>query len=122
MHPFYSLCRQTVTVYRREAGNIVRRVYPRAYFEQRRQKRLDFRENQTHSRVGDRAAGSFLAVIPGPEQAVFPGDRLYLGVGPQLAPEDWVDFLPTRVPGLAVAVWAEPKFWNGRILHTEAGG
>lgn len=118
---FYTLCRQTVTVYRLEERSVTRQVFPRAFFEHRRSRSLNYSQNQSLSRVGPREAGSFLLVIPGQTQTVFPGDKVLLGEGPELSAGEWAAFIPSRIPGLAVVTWAEPKYWNGRTVHTEAG-
>lgn len=120
---FYSLCRQTVTVYHPSGDGFGRVVYSRAYFELKRSRSLSFHRGQTQSRVGAREEGSFLLVIPGGIQTVFPGDKVILGKGPAIkTAQEWAAFIPSLVPGLAVVTWAEPKFWNGKIVHTEAGG
>lgn len=118
----YGLCRQTVTVYHPAETGYVRTVYPKAYFELRRSRSLDYSQNQSLSRIGPKETSAFLLVIPGGVQAVCPGDKVLLGVGPEISdPEAWAAFIPSRVPGLAVVTWAEPKFWNGQMTHTEAG-
>lgn len=111
----YSLCDQTVTVYHKEDQKYTRTVYDRAF--------LDHRKTQTVDRTGSKEANSFLLVIPSTSQAVFVGDKVYDGIGPEIADrEAWAEFIPTKVPGLVVVSYADVKKWNGTIVHTEAGG
>lgn len=111
----YGLCNQTVTVYRAEDGKYTRTVYDKAF--------LDFRKTQTVDKTGSKEANSFLLVIPGTTQAVFTGDRVLLGVGPEISNrEEWSAFIPSKVNGLVVVSYVDPKYWNGNIVHTEAGG
>ena len=111
----YSLCDQTVTVYHKEGDTITRTVHTRAF--------LDFRKTQTTDKTGSREANSFLLVIPGASQAVFVGDKVLLGEGPEIATaKDWAAFVPVKVPGLVVVDYVDPKYWRGQIVHTEAGG
>ncbi len=111
----YRLCDQTVTVYHQESGKYTRTVYERAF--------LDFRKTQTVDKTGSKEANSFLLVIPGEAQAVFVGDKVLLGAGPEIPDrEAWAALIPSRVPGLVVVSYADPKYWNGKLIHTEAGG
>lgn len=111
----YRLCNQTVTVYHKDGEVYTRTVYRNAF--------LDFRKNQTVDKTGSKEANSFLLVIPGDVQAVFVGDKVILGEGPEIATrEAWAAFIPAKVPGLAVVSYVDPKYWNGKMVHTEAGG
>ena len=111
----YRLCNQTVTVYHPDGDKYIRTVYHRAF--------LDFRKTQTVDKTGSKEANSFLLVIPGDTQTVFVGDKVMLGEGPEIADRDaWKTFTPTKVPGLVVVGYADPKYWNGKLVHTEAGG
>lgn len=110
----YRLCNQTVTVYHRDADRYARTVYRNAF--------LDFRKTQTVDKTGSREEHSFLLVIHGDSQTVFVGDKVMLGEGPEIAgKEAWAAFIPSRVPGLVVVGYADPKYWDGKIVHTEAG-
>lgn len=109
----YGLCRQTVTVYHLADGQVERRVIPNAFLEYRRRRKV--------GQSGEGDGVSFLLVIPGETQAVFPGDRIVHGVGPEVSKEEWRSFRRGNVPGLCVAEWAEQKFWDGKAVHTEAG-
>lgn len=115
------LCNQTVTVYRKVETNgectYLRTVHEKKAF-------LDFKKTVSVDKLGATEATSFLLVIPGSEQAVYPGDKVYLGTGPEIASGDfWTkEFIPSKVNGLVVVKYADPKYWNGEIVHTEAGG
>lgn len=111
----YSLCNQIVTVYHKDGDKYTRTVYDRAF--------LDFRKTLTTDKTGSKESNSFLLVIPGDTQAVFVGDKVMLGEGPEIiAREDWAAFVPVKVPGLVVVNYVDPKYWNGQLVHTEAGG
>lgn len=111
----YSLCNQTVTVYHKDGDTITRTVHNRAF--------LDFRKTQTTDKTGSKEANSFLLVIPGDTQAVFVGDKVLLGEGPEITTaKEWTAFVPVKVPGLVVVSYVDTKYWRGRIVHTEAGG
>ena len=111
----YRLCNQTVTVYHKDGDTYARTVYERSF--------LDFKKTQTVDKTGSKEANSFLLVIPGDTQAVFVGDKVMMGAGPEIRTRDeWASFIPSKVPGLVVVSYADPKYWNGQIIHTEAGG
>ena len=112
----YVLCNQTVTVYHRtDGGEITATVHDRAFF--------DFQKNEVTHRTGSRETNGFLLVIPGDTLMVHPGDKVILGVGPTIATrEDWAAFIPSKVPGLVVIKDVDPKYWDGRMVHVEAGG
>lgn len=111
----YRLCNQTVTVYRKEDEGYTRTVYRKAF--------LDFKKTQSVDKTGSKEANSFLLVVPGPSQAVFVGDKVLLGEGPEITTrEEWAAFIPAKVSGLVVVSYVDPKYWNGAIVHTEAGG
>ncbi len=111
----YRLCNQTVTVYRKEDDNYTRTVYSKAF--------LDHKKTNSVDKTGSKEANSFLLVVPGDHQTVFIGDRVMLGEGPEITTrEEWAAFIPAKVSGLVVVSYADPKYWNGKIVHTEAGG
>lgn len=112
----YSLCNQTVTVYHWDGKTTyTRTVYEKAF--------LDFKKTQNVDKTGSKEANSFLLVIPCGEQGVFVGDKVILGAGPDITTrEEWAAFVPSRVPGLAVVAYVDPKYWQGRMVHLEAGG
>lgn len=109
------MCNQTVTVYHKDGDAYTRTVYERAF--------LDFKKTQTVDKTGSKEANSFLLVIPGDTQTVFVGDKVFLGIGQEISTrDDWAAFIPSKVPGLVVVSYADPKYWAGKIVHTEAGG
>lgn len=111
----YDLCKQTVTVYHNEGGQITRKVYEKAFFEQKKTQSVD--------KTGSREANSFLLVIPGDTQTVFVGDKVLEGVGPEISTtSEWAAMVPTKVQGLVMVDYADCKHWLGRTVHTEAGG
>ncbi len=112
----YSKCNQTVTVYHWDGKDAyTRTVISRAF--------LDFKKTVNVDKTGSREANSFLLVIPCKVQAVFVGDKVLLGEGPEVDNrEAWAALIPARVLGLAVVSYADPKYWNGRLVHVEAGG
>lgn len=111
----YRMCNQTVTVYHKDGDAYTRTVYEQAF--------LDFRKTMTVDKTGSTEANSFLLVIPGGTQAVFTGDKVMLGVGPEIATRGaWASFRPDNTPGLVVVKYVDPKYWNGEMVHTEAGG
>lgn len=113
----YRLCNQTVTLYHWNGGDdVAQRVIKEGAF-------LDFKKVQDVSKTGSREVNSFLLVIPCSEIAVAVGDKVLLGEGPAITSrEDWAGFIPSKVPGLVVVQWVDPKYWNGRLVHVEAGG
>ena len=109
------LCRQTVTVYRKEGEEYSRTVYSKAF--------LDHKKTQSVDKIGSKEVNSFLLVVPGGAQAVFVDDKVYEGVGPEISSaEQWRDFVPSKVNGLVVVKYADCKKWDDTIVHTEAGG
>ena len=113
----YRLCNQTVTLYHWDGGDSVTcRIIEKGAF-------LDFKKVQGISKTGSREVNSFLLVIPCSEIPVAVGDKVFHGVGPVIASrEDWAGFIPSKVPGLVVVQWVDPKYWNGQLVHVEAGG
>ena len=109
----YLLCARTVTIYRKQGQTILRKVFDNCFFS--------WQEQQTVDKLGRRTEKQFLLVMPGYPQQVFPGDRVYDGVGPEVSAEQWPSFVPALVPELAEASYAEPCYWNGEICHVEAG-
>ncbi len=111
----YSLCNQTVTVYHQQDGKYTRTVHTNAF--------LDFKKTQNVDKTGKSESSSFLLVIPGSTQTVYPNDKVLLGEGPEIADRTaWAAFNPKEVPGLVVVKYADPKYWSGKLVHTEAGG
>lgn len=112
---YSKLCNQTVTIYHKDGDKFTQSTHHNAF--------LDFRKNQTVDRTGSKESNSFLLVLPGAVQTVFVGDKVLLGNGPKIATQEaWRDFIPVKVPGLVVVDYVDPKYWNGQLVHTEAGG
>lgn len=110
----YPLCRQTVTVYRLVEDEVYRQVFPRAF--------LDCRESRDLNKKGSQLTHSFLLVIPGSSQQVFVGDKVFDGIGPEITRQEWGRFVPANVPELVMVSHAGVKRFQGKIVHTEAGG
>lgn len=111
----YRLCRQTVTLYHWDGSRVTRRVRRDAFF--------DSKKVLTVEKTGSAEASGFLLVLPGEEIPVAAGDKVFPGEGPEISSrEDWAALIPAKVPGLVVVKYVDPKSWNGRICHTEAGG
>lgn len=113
----YRLCNQTVTIYHWDGKETyTRKVIKEGAF-------LDFKKNQSVDKTGSKEVNAFLLVVPGPVVAVSVGDKVLLGEGPEVATrEEWAALIPSKVDGLVVVKYVDPKYWHGRIVHTEAGG
>ena len=109
----YPLCHQTVTVYRREQGGVSRQVFDGCFFEKTRIKQ----ENG----LGIGWENRFFLIMPGKEQRVFAGDKVYFGVGPEVTPEGWAGFSSACHEEVGEVAYATPCFWGGQLCHTEAG-
>ena len=107
----YSLCCQTVTVYRMEKGQLQRRVLEGCHYE--------YEDHLVQDVPGGRLERRFLLIVPGTEQRVFLGDRIYDGIGPEGV--DWCAFLPVNVPGLSQVAYVRPCWWGSEVCHIEAG-
>ncbi|WP_312280795.1 hypothetical protein [Oscillibacter sp.] len=111
----YSKCNQTVTVYHTDNVAYTKQVFTRAF--------LDFKKTQDVDKTGSSEVNSFLLVIPCSEQPVFVGDKVLLGEGPGVTTAaEWREFIPAKVPGLVTVKYVDPKYWQGRMAHVEAGG
>ena len=112
----YSLCNQTVTVYHWDKKETyTRKVFHNAF--------LDFKKTQNVDKTGSSEVNSFLLVIPGSEVPVTVEDKVFLGEGPEVADRAaWSAFIPSKVEGLVVVKYVDPKYWRGQVVHTEAGG
>ena len=107
----YSLCDQTVTVYRLEAGQVHRQVLEGCW--------LQTTEEVEQDTAGQRQQRKFLLIVPG--RQVLPGDRVMAGEGPQVEADHWHRFSPALVPALVQVSWVKPFYWQGILSHTEAG-
>lgn len=109
----YSLCDQTVTVYRKDRNTITRRLIDGCYFA--------WEEAQTEDEYGIRRETKCRLILPGDNNQVRIGDRVYAGVGPSVNLQSWSTFLPVTVSGLAEINYVSPCYWEGEICHIEAG-
>lgn len=111
----YSKCNQTVTIYHNEGGTYTRTVCRKAF--------LDFKKTENTDKTGSRESNSFLLVIPCDSQPVFVEDKVLLGEGPEVTTrEAWAALIPSKMPNLVVVKYVDPKYWNGKLVHVEAGG
>lgn len=113
----YRLCNQTVTIYHWDGKDTyTRKVIDKGAF-------LDFKKTQNVEKTGSTEANSFLLVIPCSEVPVAVGDKVLHGEGPEVATrEEWAKFIPSKVPGLVVVKYVDPKYWKDQLVHVEAGG
>ena len=111
MNPLdYSLCDETVTVYRRNEGRIRRQVADNA--------RLIRQTATSTENYGKSMDKKFLLIIPG-DFPLQPGDRVFAGIGPEMV--DWENFVPAAVKELYEISFAKPCYWDGEVVHWEAG-
>ena len=112
MNPLdYSLCCQTVTLYRKTGEMITRKVLPGCY--------LSRQLAMPQAGYGKSMEKKFLLIIPGNACPLQPGDRVFDGIGPACV--DWQVFLPASVPELLEVNFAKPCYWDGELVHWEAG-
>lgn len=113
----YQLCNQTVTIYHWDGKDTyTRKVVEKGAF-------LDLKKTQNVDKTGSTETISFLLVIPGEVVLVAVGDKVMLGEGPEVPDRAaWSALIPAKVPGLVVVKYVDPKYWNGVLVHTEAGG
>ena len=105
----YSLCQDTVTVYHREG--LTRQVLEGVHYEFTNRREV----------VGGIAQKSrtFHLVIPGGYD-ICPGDKVLLGVGPEIS--RWDDLLPETHDTLGIVTSVQPRYYHGRLIHTESRG
>lgn len=112
MNPLdYSLCDQTVTLYRKSGEIVTRKVIANAY--------LSAKISMPNEPYGKSKEKTFLLIIPGETFPVQPGDRIYDGIGPETIA--WQAFVPAAVSELYEISYIKPCRWNGEITHWEAG-
>lgn len=109
----YSLCRDTVTLYRQEGGQIRRQVVENCLIE--------WEEKSVTDSIGTRMGRNFLLILPGESADVRLGDRVFDGVGPAVTKEDWGSFIPACVSRLGQVNFVKPCRWEGELCHIEAG-
>ncbi len=111
---YSKLCKQTVTVYHKLGETITRTEHTNAF--------LEFKKTQNVDKTARKEANSFLLVVPGDVQTVFVGDKVLEGSGPEISMDKWAAFNPKEVPQLLTVSYADPKKYDGVLVHTEAGG
>lgn len=109
----YDLCRDAVTVYRLQDGGVLRQVLEDCL--------LTWEEQTVTDVYGSRKGTEFLLIHPGKTQEVFPGDRVFAGIGPEISKEEWGGFIPAAVPGLGQVSYVRLYRWDGELQHIEAG-
>lgn len=111
----------TVTLYHPDAAakRVVRAVLRGVFCQQGR------RELPNVS--GTRQGAAMLTVIPegtarfGVDYTLLPGDRLWLGEGPDVAWADWPGFVPAAFDAVGIVQYVLPMRLRGRLHHVEAG-
>ena len=107
----YSLCSQTVTVYRKSGTEILRQVADHCH--------LSHVTGTPVENFGKSMEKKFLLIIPGDSIPLQPGDRIYHGIGPETV--EWRTFVPAAVPELYEVGFARPCYWETEVTHWEAG-
>lgn len=112
----YRLCNQTITIYHWDGRD--------AYTQQTIHNAfLDYRKNQNVDKTGSKEVNSFLLVIPTDKAIVAPKDKILQGEGSKIATrEAWSKLIPETTPGLVVVRYVDPKYYQGKLVHLEAGG
>lgn len=103
----YSLCCQTVTVYRKRGSIVSRQVLENAFYS--------YRDRLVGQSPDSRMERLFTLILKDADVQV--GDRVYDGVGPEIDPAGWAGFIPACVPGLSQVQYVTN--WKG--CHLEAG-
>ncbi|WP_455501604.1 hypothetical protein [Gemmiger sp.] len=111
----------TVTLYHPDAkaARVVRTVLHGVFCQQGRRELPDVN--------GAKQGAALLLVVPettakfGADYTLLPGDRLFLGEGPDVAWADWPGFVPAAVDGVGIVQYVLPMRLRGRLHHVEAG-
>ena len=112
MNPLdYSLCDQTVTLYRKSGETVTRKVIANAY--------LSAKVSTPNEPYGKSKEKTFLLIIPENAAPLQCGDRIYDGIGPESV--EWQVFVPAAVSELYEISYVKPCRWDGEIIHWEAG-
>lgn len=112
---YAALCHHTVTVYHKDGETITRKVISGVH--------LEYKTTYSVDKNGTRTANTFLLIVPGAAQAVFPGDKILPGQGAEIVTRaEWANLLPAKVQGLVVASAVDPKYWLGNVVHYEVTG
>lgn len=102
----YPLCTQTVTIYRKSAGGILRQVLSGCGY---------FPKTVLHQRdVGHRKSADFLLIVPG-DREIFPDDRVIEGEGPVFT--RWAELYDVPLIG-SVKTFR----WGNDVCHREGRG
>lgn len=109
----YSVCRDTVTVYRLQEDKVLRQVVESCF--------ITWEEKFVTDATGTRMGRNFLLILPGDRNEVCLGDRVFDGIGPEITAQQWSAFIPACVPGLGQVNFVKPCRWEGEICHIEAG-
>lgn len=109
----YSVCCQTVTVYRKTSAGIQRTELSGCF--------LQWEDTVSYNRLGGQRERKFLLIQPGRCQQVFPGDRVMEGIGPEITEGEWATFVSELVDNLGEVAYAKVYRWQGSFCHTEAG-
>ena len=107
----YSLCDQTVTLYRCKNDSIERIVLSGVHYQWQLQ--------QTYDALGQQADTAFLLILPG-EADIQVGDRVIRGEGPEIDLQAWPEFVQENVDGLCHVQFVQ-LYRFGLLSHTEAG-
>ena len=106
----YSLCSQTVTVYRKTGETVTRQVAENCH--------LSVKISTPTEPYGKSLEKTFQLISPG-DVPLMPGDRIYDGIGPKEVV--WEAFIPALVDNLYEVGVAKPCRLAGEIAHWEAG-
>lgn len=109
----YSMCCQTVTVYRKLSDRILRHVIPGCF--------LQWKEYLAGEPGMQRLERGFQLIQPGEKQLVYYGDYVFEGEGPEVTLDDWDFFVLTDGIAMGVVNYATAYRWEGIFCHTEAG-
>lgn len=104
----YSLCDQTVTLYRIREESVQRQVLENCYFAPE--------TGQNEELTGKSRLSRFLLIIPG-DYDLQPGDRVYDGIGPEKV--NWQTFVPAFTDGLYEVGRVRKQLWEGEVTHIE---
>lgn len=108
----YSLCNQTVTLYRLRGDALHRQVVEKAFYQWERREHPE--------ELGIRQDTVFTLILPG-QWELQPGDRVFSGIGPVISKNQWAGFIPACVEGLSQVQYVKKFSWQGAVCHTEAG-
>ena len=109
MNPLdYSLCDQTVTLYRKSGETVTRKVIPNAY--------LSKKVSTPNEGYGKSKEKTFLLIIP-EDFDLQPGDRVFRGIGPEEV--NWQTFVSAYIEALYEVGRVKKQLWEGEVTHVE---